>query len=310
MKTGGRVLVTGAAGHLGGYAARLLAAAGHEVYGTTRGELPAGLGQPTDLQWLSCDLTRPNEVRAAVKAAAPALVMHAVGLAGDNDLGALLEANVISTANLIEALGGAPIDRLLVIGSAAEYGASDGREPIREDHVLGPTTRYGLSKLYQFELSQMALRSGMPVVYARPFNLVGPGISYATAVGDISKRLAELMQGGGSGVLEVGDLERWRDYLDARDAAAACRILLESAPPGGVYNVCSGVPVRLADVVERLLSLAGKEVRLHRVEGKPSVSFQVGDSSRLRSLGWSPAYDLEASLRDGLHAHSRARDAS
>jgi GDP-4-dehydro-6-deoxy-D-mannose reductase len=204
------------------------------------------------------------------------------------------------------ALKGVPVDRLLVVGSAAEYAASDQREPIREDHLLAPNSRYGLTKLFQFELSQMALRAGMPVVYARPFNLVGPGVSSSTAVGDISKRLADLMHGQGSGFLDVGDLDRWRDYVDVRDVAAAFRILLENAPPGGVYNVCSGKPVLLADVVDKLLSLAGKEVKLRQVEGSPSVTFQVGDSSRLRTLGWSPAYDLDDSLRDGLQAHFKS----
>jgi nucleoside-diphosphate-sugar epimerase len=306
MKTGDRVLVTGAAGHLGGHAARLLAAAGHEVYGTSRRDGDAGSGEaPSGIQWLSCDLTKPGEVRAAVKASKPSHVLHAVGIAGDSDLEALVASNVVSLANLVDGLAGVHIERLVVIGSGAEY-AQSGQEPIREDHPLAPTSRYGLSKLYQFELSQMALRAGMPVVYARPFSLVGPGISCATAVGDISKRLADAVSGRGSGVLEVGDLERWRDYVDVRDAAAACTLLLEVAPSGAVYNVCSGVPVRLADVVDRLLSMAGKAVRLHRVEGNPSVKFQVGDSSRLRALGWSPAFDLDTSLRDGLDVHLKS----
>jgi len=302
VSTGDRILVTGAGGNLGGHAARLLAMSGAEVYGTTRRDLKEAPDQTSGLRWLSCDLTRPDEVRAALKAARPKFVLHAVGLAGEADLGALIETNVISLANLIAALDGAHVERLLVIGSSAEYAASDQREPIREDHPLGPSSRYGLSKLYQFELSQMALRAGLPVVYARPFNLIGPGVSCATAVGDISKRLADELGGRGSGVLEVGDLERWRDYLDARDAAAACRVLLEHAPPGGVYNVCSGVPVLLADVVDRLLRIAGKDVSLRKVASAASPRFVVGDSTKLRALGWSPEFDLDTSLADGMQA--------
>lgn len=302
MTAGNRVLVTGAGGNLGGHVARLLAADGYQVYATSRKEPSSGVQDP-DLHWVTCDLSVPNEVRAAVKSSQPSLVMHAVGLAGDADLKALVEANVISTANLFEALDGWHVDRLLVVGSGAEYGASDKRELTREDHPLAPASRYGLSKLFQYELSRMALKAGVPIVYARPFNLIGPGVSCATAVGDISKRLAEAMQGGDTATLEVGDLDRWRDYLDVRDAAAACRILLESAQVGGVYNVCSGVPVLLADVVDTLLSFAGREIRLHRVGGKPSMKFQVGDPSKLRALGWSATYDLKTSLQNGLHGY-------
>jgi nucleoside-diphosphate-sugar epimerase len=124
-----------------------------------------------------------------------------------------------------------------------------------------------------------------------------------TAVGDITKRIAEAMRGRGKSVVEVGDLDRWRDYLDVRDAAAACKVLLQSASPGDVYNICSGVPVLMADVVDRLLVLAGNRVSLRKVESAPSPRFVVGDSSKLRALGWSPEHPLDASLREGLEAH-------
>jgi len=294
-----RVLVTGAGGQLGGHAARLLASGGKEVYGTVR--RPAtGTGEADKIHWLTCDFTKPDEVRAAVAASKPSLVLHSVGLGGTADTRSLLEANVTALSHLIDALEGVPLRSLLVIGSSAEYAGSSDREPIREDHRLGPASPYGLSKLAQFELAQTASTAGLPIAYARPFNLIGPGVSCTTAVGDISKRLAEGMKKGGDLVLEVGDLDRWRDYLDVRDAAAACVLLLERAAPGDVFNICSGVPVLLSDVVDKLLALAGGHVLLRNVERGPSQSYVVGDSSKLRGLGWSPKYELDTSLRDGL----------
>jgi GDP-4-dehydro-6-deoxy-D-mannose reductase len=304
MSSGARVLITGAGGQLGGHAARLLATSGREVFGTTRREL----GRETDLQstvhWLPCDLAEPDQVRAAVEVSRPSWVLHAVGLAGEADFQALLATNVTALANLLQAVEGVSIERLLVIGSGAEYAPGHQREPIREDHPLQPSGRYGLTKLFQFELSRMALRSGVPLVYARPFNLIGPGVSCATAVGDISKRLAEAMQGDRPRVLDVGDLDRWRDYVDVRDAASACGVLLEHGSPGEVYNICSGVAVLLGEVVDKLLAMAGKDIPLRRIEGAASPRFVVGDASKLRTLGWTQQFDLETSLRDGLDTFS------
>ena len=294
-----RVLVTGAGGQLGGHAARLLAAGGKEVYGTVR--RPSGAAsEQSRIHWLTCNLNKPDEVRAAVAASNPSWVLHTVGLAGTADMSELVEANVNALGHLIDALKGMPIRNLLVIGSSAEYAMSNDRDPIREDHPLAPTSPYGMSKLQQFELVRKASKSGLPVVYARPFNLIGPGVSLTTAVGDITKRLAEAMQTGGNQVLEVGDLDKWRDYLDVRDAAAASVLLLERAAPGDVFNICTGVPVSLTEVVDKLLSLAGGRVSLRNVERGPSQSYVVGDPSKLHALGWSPQYDLATSLRDGL----------
>jgi nucleoside-diphosphate-sugar epimerase len=298
MSSDVRVLVTGAGGQLAGHAARLLAASGKEVYGTVR--RPAGAAsEQSGIHWLTCDFNQPDEVRAAVDASNPSWVLHAVGLGGTADMRALVEANVNALGHLIDALNGVPIRSLLVIGSSAEYATGNDRDPIREDHPLAPTSPYGVSKLQQFELAQKASKSGLPMVYGRPFNLIGPGVSLTTAVGDITRRLAEAMKRGGNQVLEVGDLDKWRDYLDVRDAAAASVLLLERAAPG-VYNICTGVPVRLLDVVDKLLRLAGGHVSLRSVERGPSQSYVVGDPSKLHALGWSPHYDLDTSLREGL----------
>ena len=298
MSAAVRVLVTGAGGQLGGYAARRLAESGNEVYGTVRTPAPAA-GQ-LGIRWLSSDFTKPDEVRAAVEASNPSLVLHTIGLGGTSDMHALTEANVTALQHLIDALGGTPVMKVLVIGSSAEYAAGSEREAIREDHALGPASPYGVSKLQQFELAQKAFRSGLPIVYGRPFNLIGPGVSCATAVGDITKRLVEATRMPGSQVLEVGDLDKWRDYLDVRDAAAACEVLLEGGRPGKVYNICSGRPVLLSEVVDKLLGIAGADVSLRRVDRGASQGYVVGDPSLLRGLGWIPKYDLDTSLRDGL----------
>ena len=296
------VLVTGARGALGSQVTRLLTERGTTVYGTQRPG--SGTRGAPDMRWLDCDLSKADEVRAAVATSKPSSVVHAAGLGGTHDLARLIEANVIALSHLLSALADTELDRMVVVGSGAEYAAPDGETPIREDHPLAPTNPYGLSKLFQFELSRMAVRAGTPLVYARPFNMIGPGVSDATAVGDITRRLARTLESGGD-TLEVGDLDRSRDYVDVRDAAAACVTLLERGEAGGVYNVCSGVSTLLKDVVDRLLAIGGNKVATRQVEHHPSISFQVGDGSRLRALGWAPAYDLDTSLRDGLESELR-----
>jgi len=309
VSAGERVLVTGARGALGHHVARLLVDRGADVYGTRRSSLKSGPSEPP-VRWLQCDLRHMGDVRAAVRESKPSRVVHAAGLAGAADLAALVEANVTALANLLAALSETKLERLVIIGSAAEYATTDSRESIREDHALAPSNEYGLSKLFQYELGRLAFRRGTPVVYARPFNVVGPGAPPATAVGDISRRLARLVHDGGSGALQVGDLNKWRDYVDVRDVANACVILLQRAAPGSTFNVCSGVPIRLAEVVEMLLAIAGKHIALHHVEHSDSVNFQVGDASGIRVLGWVPEYDLETSLRDGFTSELRQLEPS
>jgi hypothetical protein len=46
--------------------------------------------------------------------------------------------------------------------------------------------------------------------------------------------------------------------------------------------------------------MAGAPVKLRHTDRGLSIGFQVGDPSRMKALGWSQRYDLDASLRDGL----------
>jgi len=82
------------------------------------------------------------------------------------------------------------------------------------------------------------------------------------------------------------------------------------ARPDTVYNVCSGRGVRLGDLLDRLLALAGVEVEIRPDPGRcrPSdIPVLVGDPSRLRAAtGWEPRIPLDRTLSD-LLADWRAR---
>ncbi len=58
-------------------------------------------------------------------------------------------------------------------------------------------------------------------------------------------------------MIEVGSLDEERDFLDVEDVVDAYRMLMElRADPAarGIFNVASGAPIRIGDILERLLS--------------------------------------------------------
>jgi GDP-4-dehydro-6-deoxy-D-mannose reductase len=188
--------------------------------------------------------------------------------------------------------------RIVAIGSSAEYGRSD-QTPIHEDRPLRPVTEYGLTKVFGYQLSQFAVEQGARVVYARPFNLTGPGVSATNALSEFARRIASIARKEAPPLLSVGNLDVWRDFTDVRDAARAC-VLLLSAPPGGVYNICSGQATNLADAVQVLIRASGIPIKVASGGGVEAIPFQVGNPSKLHSLGWRPQVTLEASLSDSL----------
>jgi GDP-4-dehydro-6-deoxy-D-mannose reductase len=97
----------------------------------------------------------------------------------------------------------------------------------------------------------------------------------------------------------VGPLAPTRDFIDVRDVAAALVTIAERAAPGSVVNVASGVGVSVRDVLRELVRIANVEVTLiERRDTLAGVSRCVADITRLKQLGFRPAYSIEQSLRD------------
>ncbi len=260
------------------------------------------------------DLDDPDELTAAISAAQPDAIYHLAALAHVGESWANPErtfhVNAVGTLRLLEAARRVdPAPRVLLIGSAEVYGAVTAAEvPISEERPLVPVTPYAASKVAAEYLGvQYHAGFGVPVVRARSFNHVGPGQSGHFVVADIARRIAQAARDGATS-LAVGNLSARRDFTDVRDVVRAYRMLVVDGAAGEAYNVCSGVDVSIADLVGKLLVLAGADLTLEvdaELMRPIDVPVLVGDNAKLRAAtGWSPEHSLDDTLRDVLAAFS------
>lgn len=295
-----RLVVTGAEGFLGGHVTELAQEAGHQCLGLVHSE-PGPAQQRVEL----LDTGATAEV---VRGAGPGAVIHLAGVAQRRavELERAVREEVAMARNVLEAVTGLRHERpVLFVGSAAEYG-DPGPEPVREDREPAPLSAYGRAKAAAFH-AVMGSRAGPAAhpLWARPFNLLGPGQGPAGPVANWARQLA----GAGAGKLElrVGSLDVVRDFLHVRDAARALVALaVGEAPAGTVVNVCSGVGVRLGDALDELVSLSGREVSVREDPGLVSPDAPpvvVGDPSRLRALiGPQEPVPLRSALAEVLES--------
>jgi GDP-4-dehydro-6-deoxy-D-mannose reductase len=289
-----RALVTGANGFVGTWLTAYLRDQGDDVTGIDH----------------EVNVTDVAAVRPAVWAGAPDAVYHLAALANVGDSwanpGDVLTVNALGTLHVLEAARAcAPSPRVLLTSSAEVYGAVvEDQLPITEETPLAPVTPYAASKVAAEYLGVQAyLAYGLPVVRVRPFNHIGPGQSSGFVVAALAARIVEAARVGAS-TIPVGNLSPRRDLTDVRDIVRAYRLLMESGTPGEVYNVCSGRDVSIADVAERLLTLAGSELELvpdGDLMRPVDVPVVRGDPTRIHgATGWQPEFDLDTTLRDVL----------
>jgi GDP-4-dehydro-6-deoxy-D-mannose reductase len=286
-----RALVTGAGGFVGAHLVRELRDNGFDVTAAGRAD---------------GDVTDPQAIRRLVAEARPAHVFHLAGVR-EAPLGELLQVNVCGTVNTLEAVAAElPAARVVVVGSAAEYGETN-REPVDEDHPLAPVTDYGVAKAAQgLAAAALATRRGIHVTRVRLFNLIGPGEPSSFVASGIAARICAIQAGRARPPLQTGDLMTRRDFVDVRDAARALRLVAVRGEGGGVYNVCSGTATPIRELVEELLGLAGLEVAVDSVPEPEAANVRghAGSAQRLRAVtGWEPERTLRESLANVLAAH-------
>ncbi|MDB4949819.1 MAG: rmd [Gemmatimonadetes bacterium] len=308
-----RALVTGAAGFVGHYLVRSLAADGHEVFGGTPDALPLH-DAASAVRWVALDVTSDESLVAAVHHARPDVVFHlaaqaSVGASFGDSLGTW-EVNATGTLRLLRAVGTSA--RVVLTSSAEVYGsAPEHEQPLHEARALRPCNPYAASKAAaEMVAVQMSMSGDADAVVARSFNHTGPGQDARFALPSFARQLAAIGRGHGEAVLHVGNLSARRDFLDVRDVVRAYRVLAERGASGEVCNVCSGEARSIRSLVDEMVELSGTGAR---VEVDPArvrpvdVPVLRGDPTLLHALGWEPRIPLRTTLAD-LLAHERGRD--
>jgi len=294
-----RVLITGSSGFVGQHLAGLLGEHGYSVHCLDR-IAPQGL--PEGCQPLVADLGDA----ASLGDLAPEWfgVIHLAGASIPSlfKTNAPVIANLQLTLNLLEHLQAA---RVLLVSSCHVYAPSG--QLRHEDGPIAPQGGYGLSKHL---LEQLAphFQDRLDIRIARPFNHLGPGLRPELMVPSLLRRLAADPGEVAAPVVMQGQ-NNVRDFIDVRDVVSAYLAILEmEAPVHRTFNVCTGRPTSVADVVETVLDLKGSH-RPIQFQDQPmsrdDIPFLVGDPSRLMDhSGWSPRFSLRDSLATMLESEA------
>jgi len=292
-----RLLVTGASGFVGGHLCDLLSRRGHEVATLSRDGV-------VDEQIDICDA---DSLRRAVSARRPEGIFHLAAIAyvpdAEDDSEHAHRVNVEGTRHVLDAAAEVGA-RTVFVSSGAVYGDGDGSAPpFQETSPLAPRGIYARTKAAA-EAECLLRARDQAIVRVRPFNHTGPGQLPGYVCSGFAKQIVEAERGLRPAVVDVGDLAAERDFSDVRDIVIAYLFALERGEAGDVYNVCSGVPTRIGDMLAMLMDLASV-----RVEARPSrARLRDNEPSRLWganekisvSLGWRPEIPLKKTLADLL----------
>lgn len=286
------LVVTGAAGFIGGHIVELLAAQGRTVVAVDREEAPEYLGRLPGVEYITAELTdHDDRVVTALREADS--VVHLAACPGVRDvapdIGLRRERdNVQAAAAVIAATP--PTTPLVVASSSSVYGGSRWHRPSQEDDQLSPRGGYAASKVAAERLCARRRAEGGVVTIARPFTVAGE-----RQRSDMALALWIDAARSGRPLRILGSLSRTRDITDVRDAARALVGLADAAWSGPV-NIGTGRSHTLAELADAVCAAVDRDVPRVVVEAAhDEVRDTLADTSRLhRIVGFTPTTDLPA----------------
>jgi GDP-4-dehydro-6-deoxy-D-mannose reductase len=302
-----KTLITGASGFAGSHLVEYLQTESKaEIFGTVFGNTADELGLD-DHHSYSINLLHQDEVRLMVEKIKPDRVYHLAALsspaASFKDPQAFFSNNVDAQFHLLEAIRlHCPTAKVLVVGTAEEYGkVAPERLPMDETTPLNPISPYAASKVAQDYLGLMYHNAhNLAVIRVRPFNHIGERQTEAFVTGAFAKQIALIEAGKQEPVIYVGNLTPKRDFTDVKDMVKAYVLALEMGTPGAVYNLGSGTSTSIQALLDTLLSLASKPIRVEedpaRVQPVDVPEMRADTASFTRLTGWNTTIPLKDTL--------------
>ncbi len=329
MADGETVLVTGGAGFIGAYTAAELAAAGHrpvlfDVAQPTWGAAAILEALPERPPFVRGDVADQSEIVSTLRERGATRIFHAAAVFDPPESihhpAPCYRVNVGGTLNVLEASRLAGTARVVMASSIAVYAARQ-YEPIDEAHPIStpsdgnPLGPYGASKAAAELIGTTYASTGLcDFVGLRYSGVYGFGMRYPMYVRPM---IEDTVDGRPVAFETGGDMPR--DYTYVVDVARATVAAL-FAPPDSlrqrVFNIATG---RLTTASE-LATAVQAELPDARISIGPGLSDYERSDARMRGrlsvdaareqLGWQPAFDLPAGIRDYASRFRSFREAA
>lgn len=273
------IIITGASGFIGQHLTDYLADDGNTV-----------ITIPREL------LQNPKDLTLFMKKVRPDYVLNLAAYGNHSDQTnrqEAIHANILLQDHLFQSLETVSLKGFIQFGSSSEYGYK--KTKMREDMLLEPRTAYEATKAAASLLAQsFGFMHNQPVVVVRPFSVYGEGEAdhrfIPTAIRCIYRNIPLNLFPDG-----VHDWIYIEDFLEGVVA------VLNNMPVFNqrIVNIGSGVELRNDQIVEQLLKITGKPLRIKLIESpSPHMSYRwKADNSLLKSVGWKPIITLSKGLQ-------------
>ncbi len=297
-----RILITGAEGFVGSHLVKALKETLDMVIPACYPPL-----RPKHGKYIDLDIINHDMVREVLKSHNPDIIFHLAAVSSVAksfiDRPFTYKTNIIGTVNLLEsALLLNKKIKFIFISTCEVYGGGEG---LKEDAPIVLKNPYAVSKYACELICKEYANNNIDFMILRPFNHTGPGQSDDFVLPSIARQIAEIERGKKAPLIEVGNVEIKREFMNVNDVVAAYKIAIEKFVPGEICNISSNQSHALKEAIDLFKKFAkiDFEVKIDPSRlRKTDIAILSGNGEKFSRLtGWVPKIPFEKTIEDLLN---------
>jgi len=214
--------------------------------------------------------------------------------------------NMLIQNNLIKSAFDLQIEKFIFLGSSCIY-PKYSKQPIKEEYLLSdslePTNEfYAIAKISGIKLIESLKKQyGLNYVSLMPTNLYGPkdnfDLNSSHVLPAMIRKFHDAKLKNSENITLWGTGKPMREFLYVDDLAEAIIFSLENQMPEHLYNVGTGIDVKIIDLANKIKNIVGFNGKIvwntKMPDGTPR---KLMDSSKINNLGWKHNTDLDEGI--------------
>ena len=247
-----KVIVSGATGFIGQHLIPILLKDGYEVLAISRNRKKAkSLPWFKDVKFISYDFHSDQEINEVE--GFKGLIHLAWQDLPNYDSFIHVEKNLPCSYKFIESLLKKGVNQVLIAGTCFEYGLKTGA--ISSCSNTDPNTVYAVAKdALRKQLTLLSSRNDFNLQWARIFYMFGKGQNSNSIISQLDFAIKNNQK-----VFYMSGGEQLRDYLPVEKAAEKLFDLYKSSKKG-IFNICSGKPISIRNLVESYIEKKNSDI--------------------------------------------------
>ena len=155
------------------------------------------------------------------------------------------------------------------------------KKKVTENSILEPISKYGLTKLMA-EKYLLKNKQKVNICIIRIFSYTNIDQNISFFIPSIYKRFLN------NNLINLNNINHIRDFVDINDIYSAIKLLYKKKSKG-VYNIGSGIPIHLIEIVKYLATLFNKNYVINNTNKQTML---VAGLKKLIKLGWKPKKNI------------------